>query len=157
MHYTKTRVYSQCVSRGISSPMQQEKRHFQRVGIHLSGQLVTAQGDAFEVEVVDVSLQGLRIARLPAGVNLPANDKVGLNFKANEDSPPISLSGEIIRLEHAPDNRESSEAGLRIMHISVDDLGLLRRLLLLNSGQDDLDATELETLVDKITASLPSD
>ena len=43
------------------------------------------------------------------------------------------------------------------MHISVDDLGLLRRLLLLNSGQDDLDATELETLVDKITASLPSD
>ena len=157
MHYTKTRVYSQCVSRGISSPMQQEKRHFQRVGIHLSGQLITGQGDAIEVEVVDVSLHGLRVARLPAGVNLPAADKVGLNFKANEDSPPISLSGEIIRLEHAPDNRESSEAGLRIMHISVDDLGLLRRLLLLNSGQDDLDATELETLVDKITASLPSD
>ena len=157
MHYTKTRVYSQCVSRGISSPMQQEKRHFQRVGIHLSGQLITGQGVAIPVEVVDVSLQGLRIARLPAGVNLPASDKVGLNFKANEDSPPISLSGEIIRLEHAPDNRESSEAGLRIMHISVDDLGLLRRLLLLNSGQDDLDATELETLVDKITASLPSD
>ena len=137
--------------------MQQEKRHFQRVGIHLSGQLITGQGVAIPVEVVDVSLQGLRVARLPAGVNLPAADKVGLNFKANEDSPPISLSGEIIRLEHAPDNRESSEAGLRIMHISVDDLGLLRRLLLLNSGQDDLDATELETLVDKITASLPSD
>ena len=157
MHYTKTRVRSQFVIRGISSPMQQEKRHFQRVGIHLSGQLITGQGDAIEVEVVDVSLHGLRVARLPAGVNLPAADKVGLNFKANEDSPPISLSGEIIRLEHAPDNRESSEAGLRIMHISVDDLGLLRRLLLLNSGQDDLDATELETLVDKITASLPSD
>tara|TARA_B100000519_G_scaffold45286_1_gene36102 strand:+ start:515 stop:928 length:414 start_codon:yes stop_codon:yes gene_type:complete len=137
--------------------MQQEKRHFQRVGIHLSGQLITGQGDAIEVEVVDVSLHGLRVARLPAGVNLPAADKVGLNFKANEDSPPISLSGEIIRLEHAPDNSESSEAGLRITHISVDDLGLLRRLLLLNSGQDDLDATELETLVDKITASLPSD
>lgn len=137
--------------------MQQEKRHFQRVGIHLSGQLITGQGATIEVEVVDVSLQGLRVARLPAGVNLPAADKVGLNFKANEDSPPISLSGEIIRLDPASDNSESIDAGLRITHISVDDLGLLRRLLLLNSGEDDLDATELETLVDKITASLPSD
>ena len=137
--------------------MQQEKRHFQRVGIHLSGQLITGQGDAIEVEVVDVSLQGLRVARLPAGILLPAADEVRLIFKANEDSPPISLSGEIIRVDQAPDNNESSEAGLRITHISVDDLGLLRRLLLLNSGQDDLDATELETLVDKITASLPSD
>ncbi|MEC9262834.1 MAG: PilZ domain-containing protein [Pseudomonadota bacterium] len=136
--------------------MQQEKRHFQRVGIHLSGQLITGQGVTIEVEVVDVSLQGLRVARLPAGVNLPAADKVGLNFKANEDSPPISLSGEIIRLDPVSDNSESIDAGLRITHISVDDLGLLRRLLLLNSGQDDLDATELETLVDKITASLPS-
>ncbi|MBR9790820.1 MAG: PilZ domain-containing protein [Gammaproteobacteria bacterium] len=137
--------------------MQQEKRHFQRVGIHLSGQLITLEGVSIEVEVVDVSLQGLRVAGLPAGLNLPAADKVGLNFKANEDSPPISLSGEIIRLEQAPNNSESSEAGLRITHISVDDLGLLRRLLLLNSGQDDLDANELESLVDKITASLPSD
>jgi hypothetical protein len=156
MHYTKTRVRSQFVFRGISSPMQQEKRHFQRVGIHLSGQLITGQGVAIPVEVVDVSLQGLRVARLPAGVNLPAADKVGLNFKANEDSPAISLSGEIIRLGQTPDNSESGEAGLRITHISVDDLGLLRRLLLLNSGQDDLDATELETLVDKIAASLSS-
>ncbi|MDG6098132.1 PilZ domain-containing protein [Alteromonas sp. ZYF713] len=137
--------------------MQQEKRHFQRVGIHLSGQLITVEGVTIEVEVVDVSLQGLRVAGLPAGLNLPAAYKVGLNFKANEDSPPISLSGEIIRLEQAPNNSESSEAGLRITHISVDDLGLLRRLLLLNSGQDDLDANELESLVDKITASLPSD
>jgi|TARA_Y100001968_G_scaffold283466_1_gene282126 hypothetical protein len=157
MHYTKETVHSQLVSRGINSPMQQEKRHFQRVGIHLSGQLITGQGVTLEVEVVDVSLQGLRIARLPAGIRLPAADKVGLQFKANEDSPPISLSGEIIRLDQAADNNESSEAGLRITHIPVDDLGLLRRLLLLNSGQDDLDATELETLVDKITASLASD
>ena len=85
--------------------MQQEKRHFQRVGIHLSGQLITGQGVAIPVEVVDVSLQGLRVARLPAGVNLPAADKVGLNFKANEDSPAISLSGEIILLGQTPDNR----------------------------------------------------
>jgi hypothetical protein len=136
--------------------MQQEKRHFQRVGIYLSGQLITGPGDILPVEVVDVSLQGLRVTWLSSAAKAPPTGSVELSFKANEDSPPIILSGEIIR--HSPSLQEENltEAGIRITYLSVDDLALLRRLLLLNSGQDDLDATELESLVDKITAALSS-
>lgn len=133
--------------------MIQEKRHFQRVGIYMSGQLTTDQGESMDVEVLDLSLQGVRVNLQSEIPDFPASHNVVLSFQANEDSPPITLTGIITRQIQSP---ESLQAGIKITHIAVDDLGALRRFLLFNSGQADLDDAELEALVNKITAALAS-
>lgn len=133
--------------------MQNEKRNFQRIGINVSGQMVTSQCAPTRVVVLDVSLQGVRIIAPADVLTTPAAESVQLSFKANEDSPAITLTGKVTHFK--PDGTSDHvEAGIKITHIPVDDLGALRRLLLLNSGQQDLDAVELEALVDKITAAL---
>ena len=45
--------------------------------------------------------------------------------------------------------------GMQLTHIPLEDLGALRRLLLLNSGEQDMDTNELMILLDRIADALP--
>ncbi|GGF75646.1 PilZ domain-containing protein [Alteromonas lipolytica] len=137
--------------------MQNEKRLFQRVPINLCGHLTSPQGSPAgntAVDVLDVSLQGVRIVIPASATTILTAESVTLAFQANEDSPMISLTGTISHQLPSSENQQHIEAGISITHIDVEGLALLRRLLLLNSGQQDMDAGELEALVDKITNAL---
>ena len=133
--------------------MQSEKRLFQRVAINLSGTLIT-NTETIPVEVLDVSLRGVRIMVSNADRPQLNSGSVRLSFQANEDSPAIQLTGTISHLMLTRDPAGLYEAGVKITHIDIEDLALLRRLLLLNSGQADMDATELGNLVARIIEGL---
>ncbi|NVK54607.1 MAG: PilZ domain-containing protein [Alteromonadaceae bacterium] len=127
--------------------MSQEKRQFQRIAINLPGELVF-NGETVSTQVQDLSIQGMRV-RLPATPR-SANQAVTLTFKANAESPLITVKGNMTNISSLPDDGESVIAGIQLTHISVEDMSQLRRLLLLNSGQQDLDTNELSALLDQI-------
>ncbi len=127
--------------------MSHEKRHFQRIAINLPGDLVI-NGETVTAQVQDLSIQGMRV-RLPA-TTPPLNQPVTLTFKANAESPVITVKGTITHVNSVTDDASYALAGLRLTHISVEDMSQLRRLLLLNSGQQDLDSDELSVLLKQI-------
>lgn len=131
--------------------MHSEKRHFKRIAIQLPGLLEVA-GRTSSVNVVDVSIQGVRIEHTN---DIPAsNSIVCLSFKTSDDSPEITLHGKITHQSAQTEHLEpgQTESGIQLTHISVDDLGNLRRLLLLNSGEQDLDSKELDALLEHISS-----
>ncbi|MDC8832763.1 PilZ domain-containing protein [Alteromonas gilva] len=131
--------------------MSQEKRQFQRIAINLPGDLVIA-GETVTTQVQDLSLQGMRV-RLPATTS-SQNQPVTLTFKANAESPVITVRGSITNITPLADDTDFAIAGIQLTHISVEDMSQLRRLLQLNSGQQDLDSLELSALLEQIWKAL---
>lgn len=136
--------------------MSSEKRVFQRIQINLQGSL-TIDGVAVPITVLDLSLKGMRIA-LPAKVLSRINSPINLLMQANEDSPQISV---VVALAHYTEASETMHeiesnvtAGFTLIHIDVESMTNLRRLLLLNSGAKEVEASELNALLDSIYRSL---
>ncbi len=131
--------------------MSHEKRQFQRIAINLPGDL-SINGAVVNAQVQDLSIQGMRV-RLPASIQ-PMEQAVTLTFKANAESPVVTVSGTMTNISSIPDDSEFAIAGIKLTHISIEDMSQLRRLLLLNSGQQDLDSNELAALLEQITESI---
>ncbi len=134
--------------------MSEEKRQFQRLPINMHGQLNIAE-HTYTVQVLDLSLQGVRV-RLDNDMSLDISQPLTLTIQANEDSPEMTLFGQITHVQHdTGDTAATTVLGMQLTHISLDDLATLRRVLLLNSGEQDMDTHELMILLDRIAEALP--
>lgn len=134
--------------------MSTEKRQFQRLAINMNG-LLNIADEVFDVQVLDLSLQGVRV-RLNNDMSLDISHPLTLTIQPNEDSPVITLFGQITHVQHeAVSTPAATVLGMKLTHIPLDDLSALRRVLLLNSGEQDMDTHELMIMLDRIADSLP--
>jgi hypothetical protein len=128
-----------------------DKRLFTRIPLAVKGTL--AHHDKhIDVIVIDVSLQGVKLSANEDALNeLPfdSHDPYTATFRANEDSPVITLH--IEQLYRQNDSRKDSVSlGCKVSQMDVDSISALRRLILLNSQDADLNEKELNALIEAV-------
>ncbi len=130
-----------------------DKRQFQRIPLGVPGRL-SHQEVSIPVEVIDISLQGLRLKVNEDTVKaLPfdSHEPYVIDFKPNADSPLITVHLQQLYRIHER-NYEDTLIGCKVDHISVENLAALRRLIQLNSGDEALTEQDLNALIDGILA-----
>ena len=125
-----------------------EQRQFYRVAIHGSGKLIQDNHE-WNVDVVDISLQGLRlnvnVASLSDGI---PNKPMRVVLSLNEALPELKAWVQVTHMLPATgDMSPAVSVGCKLTAISVDDIAMLRRLIMLNTGDDNLSDIELATLL----------
>lgn len=115
-----------------------EKRHFSRIPFSAKVHLVSAEG-SWHAELLDVSLKGVLIT-LPKGWSAQTGDHFLLEFDL--DNPEIA-----IRMEVAVAHTEENHVGLRCVHIDLDSITHLRRLVELNLADAEILDRELHALI----------
>ncbi|CAA0270359.1 hypothetical protein RJ41_03620 [Alteromonas marina] len=128
-----------------------DKRQFQRVSLNVNGKL--AHNDvSIDVVVSDVSLQGIKLQATETALShLPfdSHDPYTATFKANEDSPLITLSiSQLYR--HADSRKERVSLGCKVERMDVDSISALRRLITLNSEDASIEEKDLNALVNAV-------
>lgn len=137
-----------------------DKRQFQRVELNVPGEL-GIHGDQIPVTIEDVSLQGLRLSAAETMLEMlpfDSHDPYRVLFKVNPDSPLITLH--LTQLyRQSPSNNSLVFMGCKVAHIDVDSLAELRRLINVNSGDNQLSEQDMSSLIDAIygNASKASD
>ncbi|MCW8093001.1 PilZ domain-containing protein [Alteromonas sp. ASW11-130] len=130
-----------------------DKRQFQRIPMGVPGRL-SHQQVSIPVEVVDISLQGLRIRVNESTVEaLPfdSHEPYIIEFQPNADSPAITVHlQQLYRFNHP--RIEDTLIGCKVDHIDVEDLAALRRLIQLNCGNEKLSEHDLNALIEGIVA-----
>lgn len=134
-----------------------DKRKFSRVPLRVHGTL--SHGDKqVDVIITDVSLQGIKLSANEQHLNaLPfdSHDAYVAEFKVNEDSPPIVMY--IEQLYRQTDSREDMiNLGCKVSTMSVESISALRRLIVLNSNDADLNDKELNALIDAVYSNASS-
>ncbi|PIE41195.1 MAG: PilZ domain-containing protein [Gammaproteobacteria bacterium] len=111
-----------------------EKRHFTRVQFDASAVIKTAEG-IWDTKVIDLSLKGALIEKPDtAFVN---NEPIELKLTLSDSRTEIIMQG---RIAHTSNNH----IGMVCEHIDVDSISHLRRIVELNTGQQELLERELE-------------
>ncbi|MCW8107398.1 PilZ domain-containing protein [Alteromonas ponticola] len=130
-----------------------DKRQYQRITLGASGTL-SHQDISIPVEVMDISLQGLRLKvneRTVEALPFDSHEPYVIEFQANADSPTITARlQQLYRLNHP--RIEDTLIGCKVDHIDIEDLVVLRRLIQLNSGDNRLSDQDLNALIDGILA-----
>lgn len=128
-----------------------DKRQFQRVTLNVPGSL-SHSDISIPVVIIDISLQGLRISALDdvlAALPFDSHEPYMIRFQANDDSPEIIASLE--QLYRQSDSRRTDTVmGCKVSHIDVESLASLRRLIQLNSGDQELSDRDLDALINAI-------
>jgi len=134
-----------------------DKRQFTRIPLAVAGHLAH-NGKRIDVVICDVSLQGVRLtANEDALAELPfdSHDPYTATFRANEDSPVITLI--IEQLYRQNDSRKDTVSlGCKVAQMDVESISALRRLILLNSQDADLEEKELNALIDAVYSNASS-
>lgn len=129
----------------------EELRQFRRIAVSGHGSLT--QGDHnWDVELVDISLQGLRlniaVNSLSEGIK---NSPMTVTLSVNEDAVPISAAIQVTHILPSDDTPSPTiSIGCKLISISVDDIAMLRRLIMFNAGDDAISDAELSILLDAI-------
>ncbi|KXJ60606.1 MAG: hypothetical protein AXW14_00710 [Alteromonas sp. Nap_26] len=131
-----------------------DKRRFQRVLLNVKGTL--AHNDSkIDVVVSDVSLQGIKLHASEAALeHLPfdSHEPYVANFQANEDSPLITLYiSQLYR--HADSRKEMVSLGCKVERMEVESVSALRRLISLNSEDENIEERDLTALVNAVYQS----
>ncbi|MGZ0078910.1 PilZ domain-containing protein [Methylomonas sp. BW4-1] len=115
-----------------------DKRRFHRIFYH-TGAVLTGSGQTYPCKIIDLSLRGclLDCEQPLAG---QADTLYNLKFDLSEE---ISISMEVAAT-HADANR----VGFKCVHIDIDSISNLRRLVELNLGDSELLERELAALGD---------
>jgi hypothetical protein len=115
-----------------------DKRRFHRIFYH-AGALLTGAGESYPCKIVDLSLRGclLDFAEAWAGGE---DASYQLKFDLSDE---ISISMEV-NATHVEGNR----VGFKCVHIDIDSISRLRRLVELNLGDSELLERELAALGD---------
>ena len=109
--------------------MPHERRHFVRVIFSAEAQL--ACGDVvLDVHMLDVSLKGALIT-LPAGVKLHQNSLCSLTLPLTSGSGHIAMEMQVTHIE-------DRQLGLVCLHLDLDSVTHLRRLIELQLGDPKL-------------------
>ncbi len=114
----------------------QDRRQFTRIHFDAAAQ-VTRGDDAFETDLMDISLNGALIA-LPDELRMDAGDQCVLRLPL-DDAAAITMQGHIAHVE-------AGAAGLQCETIDVDSITYLRRLVEQNLLHPDALERELAAL-----------
>ncbi len=108
-----------------------ERRSFTRVPFEGRAWLTDGAGRRHRARVLDLCLQGMLVA-LPPGWAPKPGERLAVALELLPGEPPLGLEAAVAHRE--PDPRGGSRVGLRCLHLELEALSRLRRLLELNLG-----------------------
>ena len=118
--------------------MSHERRHFTRVHFDAPA-LLKLEHSSLRVHVLDLSLKGA-LVELPAGRTLEAGTLCQLQLTLAPSSVHINMAVEVARCE-------AHQTGLRCLHMDLDSITHLRRLIEWQLGDAALLDRDLSQLV----------
>ncbi len=122
----------------MSNDNSDERRHFHRI-LFDAPILMTTMGDVFQCTLVDISLKGALLHR-PDGWSGKAGDGATITIHLGESED------EAIVMEGTLTHVDEKGLGLRCLHIDMNSITHLRRLLELNLANMDVLERDLEAL-----------
>jgi hypothetical protein len=127
-----------------------ESRHFSRIPFHAHVQLHFHPGDdAQTARLLDISLKGALVETIHPVVGALERKICRLTLVLGEDGEHITMEGAIV-------HQEGRLAGIECRHIDLDSMVNLRRLVELNTGDEELLERELaEMLKTDASAATP--
>ncbi|MCU7555754.1 PilZ domain-containing protein [Alteromonas sp. ASW11-19] len=134
-----------------------DKRQFQRVPLQVAASL-RHQHTSVPVMAEDVSLRGIRLSATEedlAALPFDSHDPYEVSFKANQDSPAITMQLEQLYRQSDP-HTPRTYMGCKVAHIPLDSVSALRRLIMLNSADNDISEQDLDALINAIYTSASS-
>ena len=120
-----------------SKPNSDEKRQFRRI-VYQTDATVTNSGHSWPVKVIDLSLKGC-LVECPESWHAHPGDRYQIQIPLTE-SVVITMN---VSLAH----RRSTLVGFRCIHIDLDSICQLRRLVELNLGDSHILERDLEALI----------
>jgi len=118
------------------SKQKQEHRAFSRI-IFDAKSIIIGKDNQWETELLDISLKGALVQRPPSW-DFALDSTFELDIKLSEDT--------IIHMEASVAHIEDDHIGFRCDHIDLESITHLRRIVELNTGNDDLLHRELSAL-----------
>lgn len=115
----------------------EERRRFHRILFDAPTTLSYAEG-VQSSNLIDISLSGALVVT-PKEWSGVIGDEIMLKVLLGDEEPHISMQTKI-------SHQESGQIGLRCLHIDIESIGHLRRLVELNLGDTELLERELEAL-----------
>jgi len=109
--------------------MTEERRHFNRVAFETAATFYSNSQET-ECQVVDLSLHGA-LLRLITPVEVTLGGEYRLEIRLGEE-------GEVITMQLELTHQEGEQLGLKCVHIDLDSITHLRRLVELNLGDSEL-------------------
>jgi len=118
------------------SNQKQEHRAFSRI-IFDAKSIIIGKDNQWETELLDISLKGALVQR-PSSWDFALDSTFELDIKLSEDT--------VIQMEASVAHIEDDHIGFRCDHIDLESITHLRRIVELNTGNDDLLHRELSAL-----------
>ncbi|MEW5756620.1 MAG: PilZ domain-containing protein [Pseudomonadota bacterium] len=117
-----------------------ERRKFTRIPFHITAHLVNATG-SWHTPLLDISLKGALIDR-PKNWNAARGEHFLMELDLGDHES-------IIRMEIEVAHTAQDHVGLHCLHIGLDSITHLRRLIELNLGEEALLDRELAALIEE--------
>ncbi len=118
--------------------MTDDRRHFNRVTFNTIATL-TVNRRKIECQIIDLSIHGA-LLKLSAQDDLEVGANYQLDIPLSEDGKAISMEVELM-------HHEDQQMGLKCVHIDLDSITHLRRLVELNLGDSALLERDFLSLV----------
>lgn len=117
--------------------MKEQRRSFQR--IPFDADTSVSQGErSWKVELIDVSLNGI-LFKQPSEWSIHPGQPLTIRMRLNDNSH--------IDMESLLAHNTKSQVGCHCLHIDLDSITLLKRLIELNLGSDEFVERELSALL----------
>lgn len=128
-----------------------DQRLYHRVAINACGTL-EQNGNEWPVDVIDLSMQGLRLQVSAGSVNDEIlTSPMSITIPMSDDTPSIRAQ---LQISHVMPVENSGtpkvNIGCKLLAIELESLAVLRRLISLNTGNTSIDEQELSSLLDAI-------
>jgi hypothetical protein len=114
-----------------------EHRHFTRITFDAATQ-VTQDNDAWSVDLIDISLNGV-LFKQPENWKINPGKSVFIDITI-ADKTKIKMEARLVHIT-------TGEAGCKCIHIDLDSITVLKRLIELNLGDDTFLERELSSLI----------
>jgi hypothetical protein len=118
------------------SNQKQEHRAFSRITFDAKS-IIIGKDQQWDTELLDISLKGALVQR-PSSWDFALNTSFGLDIKLSEDT--------VIHMDATVAHIEDDHIGFCCDHIDLESITHLRRIVELNTGNDDLLHRELSAL-----------
>ena len=120
--------------------VESEKRRFTRIPFEATAHVVNAEG-SWHSPLIDISLKGALVST-PENWKGQVGEKflIELSLDGGEDDISIRMEAEVTHMEKA-------HIGFNCLHIGLDSITHLRRLIELNLGDDSILDRELAALI----------
>jgi hypothetical protein len=117
--------------------MTHEKRHFHRFP-RVGRVIIEHEGARHETELVDLSLKGI-LAAQPQGWTPNSGEPCQIEMQLENVDTPLFMEAAVAHCDH-------QRIGFRCLHIDLDSITFLKRLVELNLGDPALLERELSSL-----------